>query len=177
MRKFAGLPPRFWLERDGQQIAKLGGQHVALAAYLLTGPNSSVAGIYPVFLPEVAARLHVTTERAEALVEDLVRLGWLDFCEVTSTVWIKGTGNVNDQLGTTDFRRNPKWLAMTERYLSTLPASRLVDAFRRQYGLAVDPEAIPYRYPTDTPPIGPFSSSVSDMSPSPPDAGRRGGAK
>ena len=177
MRKDFRFPARFWLESQGRSILAMGGDHFKVFMYLIAGPNAQISGIYPLSPAEVAERTRLDPDQVAKIIAELEEIGWCETGE--GLIWIRGTGNINDQLGTRDFRTNPKWVAGTIKYLENLPASRLVERFCEYHGIGTG-------YPSDresgsslspSPSLSPVSFSPSREEPQTPDGGGRRGQK
>jgi hypothetical protein len=67
----------------------------------------------------IAEDIGLDPESSARIVDDLVNIGWCDF--EPPIIWIRGAGNICDQLGTRDFRRNERWLTATEKHVERLP--------------------------------------------------------
>lgn len=169
MAKDTRFPRRFWDDPISVELQRLGADHLWVFLHLSTGPISHVTGLMRISVAQIGEDTGIDTDRVRVVLDDLANLGW---CEIELPyLWIRGIGNINDKLGSLDFRRNIKWKMMTLSYLDSLPQGGIVERFRRYHGLIPDPE--PYgidRVSIDRVSIGylyPSSSSSSSSSPDP----------
>lgn len=180
MAKGAHFPKKFWDSPIKDNLWRLPPGHLRVYLHLAFGPTAAVSGIYRISVGAIAEDTGLDPDEVRAAINDLSDLGWCEFEH--PLIWIRGTGNILDKLGTTDVRRNQKWVAATLSHLDDLPAHNpLVSAFRRHHELpddgvvheTADSLSIGYRCPTDRVSIGPsrsMSSSSSSFSPKTPKA-------
>lgn len=133
MRKGGRTPASFYDSDLYATLRKMGGGHDRVVLYLHAGRTSELSGILVVSPVEIAETLFYEPDEIRTWLGDLERLGW---CMYEGRVlWIRGYGNIEDQLGR-DFRRNPSDLIATLRHLESLPRdSGVVRAFREHYDI------------------------------------------
>jgi hypothetical protein len=163
-------------------LAKLGAAHLWVYLHLVHGPNNHVTGLYRISPAQIAEDTDLDTDEVRKIISELADTGWCDY--EAPLIWIRGIGDINDQLGTTDFKRGEKWLKATMNHISDLPNDhRMVVAFCRFHGLDLDTLSIPHpcRISYSSPPASSCASSSSstevenklaEVDSAPPHAGR-----
>ena len=173
MSKGSFFPVKFWDSPIWETLKTLRDEHLRVYLLLVHGPTSEVSSIYRVSVAQIAEDAGLDPDTVRQVIAELCDTGW---CEYEHPVlWIVGAGNINDKLGTKDFRGNASWLRATEKHLDSLPPNRLVDAFRRHHGLvAVPSEGVntvlggsghPYSSSSCTSSLSSSSSSSSSSGP------------
>jgi hypothetical protein len=127
MRKGSYFAASFWDSPIWQTLKGLPGDHLRVYLHLAHGPNSEISGLYRISVGQIAEDTDLDPDQVRSIVDDLVNVGWCDF--EPPIIWIRGAGNICDQLGTRDFRRNASWITATERHVERLPLNRVVRAF------------------------------------------------
>lgn len=138
MAKGTLFPRNFWDSPIKDELRQLPAVHLWVFLHLAYGPTAHLSGLYRISIGAIAEETGFEPDEVRKALDDLADLGW---CEVEyPLVWIRGAGNINDKLGTTDVRRNAAWVTATSRHLSDLPQNnRLVEAFRRYHGILGEP--------------------------------------
>jgi hypothetical protein len=133
LRKTAILPPKFWISNFASQLRAMSPHHLLVFAYLVTGPNSHISGLYRFDAHAAAEDTGLDEDEILKILADLQSLGWCDY--ESRIVWIRGLGNMLDQLGGT-LASHELWainlLDYIERFPDDLP---IVAAFRLAHGL------------------------------------------
>ena len=137
MRNFAQVLPQFWTGDTGLAISKLGDKTQLLALYLITGPESTMTGLYHILPSTLLVRLRYPLDTLETPFEGpsegLRRLHEIGFCQYDwdrNIVWviemahfqIGGPLKAYDNLivrikkDIEPFRNSPLFNAFCERY-------------------------------------------------------------
>ncbi len=165
MAKGAHFPRAFWDSSLKTELWRFPQGHLRVFLHLAYGPSAHLSGIYRISVPAIAEDVDMDPEDVRLALRDLQAIGW---CDVEyPLIWIRGTGNILDKLGTTGLAMNKAWVTSTARHLSDLPESnRLVGAFRGFHDLPGVPGGEAPPLPHGVPGGVPSSSSCPSPSPS-----------
>lgn len=134
MRRSSKFPTAFWDSPIWQTLKGLSADHLRVYLHLVHGPHAEVSGIYRLTPGMIADDIGSDPESVSNILGELADIGWCDW--EPPVVWIRGTGNVLDQLETSDLHRNERWVKATRSHLAALPpGNRLVRAFRAHHAL------------------------------------------
>lgn len=165
MRRSSKFPTAFWDSPICSTLHGMSREHLMVYLHLVHGPHAEVSGIYRLTPGMIADDINSDPETVSCILNELTDTGWCDW--EPPVIWIRGTGNVLDQLETSDLHRNERWVKATRSHLAALPpGNRLVRAFRACHALDAEDEReledkggpvgkpidslpIAYRYPTD----------------------------
>lgn len=127
MRDYAKVPPQIWLDK---QIKQLGLEAQLIAHYLMTGPHSTMLGIY--YLPVVlmAHQINISYEVALQALKGLCRIGYCAYDEEIEYVWVyeMALSQMGGPLKPTDNRVKD----INERY-QALPKLSFLQQFYEKY--------------------------------------------
>jgi hypothetical protein len=131
MRKGSMFSTKFWDSDLHADLPNCPPGCIWVALHLMHGPGAEVSSIYRISIGQMAEDCHLTADEVRACLTKLVATGWCEYAH--PIVWVRGYGNINDKLGTSDFRANPSWVKATQKHLEALPSNPVVERFRAYY--------------------------------------------
>ena len=88
MRAYAVISPTFWIGETGREIRALGRDAMLVALYLVTGPLSTMTGLYYLPLTTLCHETGVEPEVARTVLDALGRIGFAYYDDTTEHVWV-----------------------------------------------------------------------------------------
>jgi hypothetical protein len=116
MRDYAQVSPKFWTGPTGRQIRAMGQSAQLVAIYLLTGPNSSMIGLYYLPLVTLAHETNLEVAEARQVLAALSTIDYSHYDDLQETVWVVNMGFY--QVGETVETRDKRWLALVRELLA-----------------------------------------------------------
>lgn len=88
MRNYAVVAPTFWTGSTGRVIRRLGSDTQVVALYLISGPNSTMIGLYYMPLPTLCHETGCSMEGASKALRSLGEVGFCRYDDESEYVWI-----------------------------------------------------------------------------------------
>ncbi len=129
MRDYGTVSPKFWTGETGKALR--GDTNAqTLALYLMTGPHSSMSGLYYCPLPFIVHETGIPFEGASKALQKLIKLGYCEHDEKTEMVFVirMAAHQVGARLKQGDKRR----IGLLKE-LARLPKTPLLGSFLREY--------------------------------------------
>jgi hypothetical protein len=130
-----------------ERVSPLSPEAKLLWLYLIVNPQDHYTGIYSLSIAMTAEYLGLDARRVVELIVELSGTGMIQWDGDARLVWV--CGSFKHQCPA---KPGNKFAAGARKWLSTLPRSPLVDAFRAKYGSHLGVGDL--RYISDTEPIG-----------------------
>lgn len=145
MRDYAKVSPRFWLHGSGKRLrGDTEAQLVAL--HLLTGPSSTMIGLYYLPLPMLAHETGLSVDNARAAMERVCSSGFAAYDDQSELVWVRNAAEFEFGDGKKLGAKREKGIA---NQLLRFGGHRFVRDFLFRYGTryrilvdGVDPESL-----------------------------------
>jgi len=135
MRSYSAFIPRFWITGTGRRIVnEHGPDHVVVAIYLFTGPQSHMGGLYHCPVTWIADAVGLSAGRVSEILDDLERLDFIRYDRDAQVVWV--ISMLRWQLGS--IKESDNRLRHIATHLRVLPDTRLTDDFCAHYGLKIE---------------------------------------
>ena len=128
MRKGSMFSIKFWDSDLRAALLECRPACIWVAFHLIHGPTAEVSSIYRVSIGQIAEDTGLSQDEVRACIAELCAADWCEYHH--PVIWIRGHGNINDKLGTRDFRQNDSWVRATQKHLDAMPDSPLVERFR-----------------------------------------------
>ncbi len=133
MRDFAKLAPQFWIGATGRKLHQGCPEGTVVAAYLISGPQSTMLGLY--YLPKIylAHESGLGVEGAEKGLRRAIEAGFCQYDEATEMVYIPEMARfqIAEQLEAKDNR--VRWV---QRAYDALPENPFLASFYEKYATA-----------------------------------------
>ena len=129
-RTYGRVLPEFWTGRTGQRIQAHGHEAVITAVYLMTGPHSTMTGLYHLPLLYLAEETGLGIEGASKGLEGCIETGFCSYDHATRFVWVREMARyqIAEKLEPTDKRL--KWV---QKLYDTLPENPFLTPFFEHY--------------------------------------------
>jgi len=133
MRDFAKLAPQFWIGATGRKLHQNCPEATVVAAYLVSGPHSTMLGLY--YLPKIyiAHETGLGIEGASKGLQRAIEAGFCQYDEASEMVFIPEMASIQtaEQLEAKDNRC--RWV---QRAYDALPENPFLASFYEKYAAA-----------------------------------------